>query len=71
MVILSGFTSKLNQIEKVSIANPDLRVRFNLINNVKPGSLYSDGMKPCVRKEKDVSWSRNGENIKYFRNDIL
>ena len=45
---LNGFTLKLSLRCKVSANYLDLKVKFNIINNVKPGSLYSDGMKPCV-----------------------
>lgn len=67
----NGFTLKLSLRCKVSGTYLDLKVKFSIINNVKPGSLYSDGMKPCVWTESSKDWEWKGENISYFWNDIL
>jgi len=69
--ILNGFSLKQNLQFRVRILILDLKVKFNILNNVKPGSLYSDGMKPCIRWEGNSLWERIGENVSYFKNDIL
>ena len=47
-----------------------LKVRFNILNHVKPGSLFSDGMKPCVWVGEG-GWGRGCDDIKYFKNELL
>ncbi|CAI2360052.1 unnamed protein product [Moneuplotes crassus] len=48
-------------------------VKFNILNLMKPDSLYNYGMKPCVRSRKRPGrgWHRDCHDIKYFRNNIL
>ena len=48
---------------------------FNIINMVKPNSLYNFGMKPCLYSEKSaknkhVGWIRDGFDICYYQNTI-
>ncbi|OMJ93182.1 hypothetical protein SteCoe_3873 [Stentor coeruleus] len=48
---------------------------FNIINMLKPNSLYNFGMKPCVYSEKNahihhIGWVRNGQDICYYQNTI-
>lgn len=48
---------------------------FNIINMVKPNSLYNFGMKPCVYSEKNarikhVGWVRSGQDICYYQNTV-
>jgi hypothetical protein len=52
------------------------KVRLNILNLMKPDSLYNYGMKPCVRSKKHeeqqgVGWHRDCEEISYTRNNIL
>jgi hypothetical protein len=49
--------------------------RFSIVNLNKPDSLYRYGLKPLVYSEKDsklngVGWTRSGQNIAYYKNDV-
>eukprot|EP00818_Percolomonas_sp_WS_P003439 CAMPEP_0117437742 /NCGR_PEP_ID=MMETSP0759-20121206/1687_1 /TAXON_ID=63605 /ORGANISM="Percolomonas cosmopolitus, Strain WS" /LENGTH=840 /DNA_ID=CAMNT_0005229397 /DNA_START=1 /DNA_END=2523 /DNA_ORIENTATION=+ len=51
------------------------RYKFNLINLLKPDSLYNYGMKPLVYSEMDAKrkgrgWYRDGFDICYYQNNI-
>lgn len=51
------------------------QVKFNILNYLKPDSLFNYGMKVSVYSEKralqdKVSWHKCGENIKYSQNGI-
>eukprot|EP00795_Rhopilema_esculentum_P011655 gene11655-21902_t len=59
----------------VQNAKPGVQYRFTIMNFVKAGSLYSDGMRPLGYSEidaenKGIGWVRTGTNIRYYRNDI-
>lgn len=46
---------------------------FNIINMIKPNSLYNFGMKPCLyseisAKKNHVGWVRDGQDICYYQN---
>lgn len=48
---------------------------FNIINMLKPNSLYNFGMKPCLYSQiaantKHVGWCRDGEDICYYQNSL-
>jgi cytosolic carboxypeptidase protein 2/3 len=48
---------------------------FNIINLLKPDSLYNQGMKPCVYSENaarmsHTGWTRMGQDICYYQNTI-
>ena len=46
------------------------RVKFNILNLTKNASLFSNGMKPCVRsKNRGGGWFRAGELISYSQNE--
>jgi len=45
-----------------------LKVRFNLINMMKKGSLYQWGMRPLMHSQLAGRWARGGEEVAYFRN---
>lgn len=50
--------------------------RLSIVNLVKSGSLYNEGMKPLMystidAKNSSIGWRRCGENISYFKNDDL
>ena len=52
---------------------PGVPYRFNLINLMKPDSLFSSGMRPLVYSErtaatKQLGWFRTGEDIAYYMN---
>lgn len=52
------------------------RVTFNIVNLMKPDSLYNYGMKPCVfslakQKATGTGWHRACDTISYSRNSIL
>mmetsp|Transcript_108559 Transcript_108559/g.306027 ORF Transcript_108559/g.306027 Transcript_108559/m.306027 type:complete len:931 (+) Transcript_108559:180-2972(+) len=49
--------------------------RFNIINMMKPTSVYNEGMRPLKysyieAQVHGVGWVRNGENIIYYQNGI-
>ena len=51
-----------------------MKVKFNLLNFIKPKSLFNEGMKLLIYSEKKVSkektgWFRGGEDISYFQNN--
>jgi cytosolic carboxypeptidase protein 2/3 len=51
-------------------------ITFNILNLMKPDSLYNYGMLPCVfseaqYKENCTGWHRACHNVSYKRNDIL
>lgn len=48
--------------------------RFSIVNLVKSGSLYNEGMRPLMystqeAKENGIGWKRCGENISYYKNN--
>lgn len=48
--------------------------RLSIVNLVKSGSLYNEGMRPLMYSTTDaerskVGWRRCGENISYFKNE--
>lgn len=45
--------------------------KFNIVNLIKPDSLYNHGMKPLVYSKKEAElkkngWHRTGHEIKYY-----
>ena len=49
--------------------------KFTIINLLKSGSLYNEGMKPLFysdrnAKNKNIGWVRTGHNIHYYKNNI-
>jgi hypothetical protein len=54
---------------------PGRMYKFNVINLVKPDSLYNYGMRPLVYSAKEaegdgIGWQRRGEEICYYQNHI-
>lgn len=52
------------------------RVKFNIVNYYKPGSLFNEGMKVLVYSKKQAQssgtgWFRGGTDIMYVRNNIV
>ena len=50
-----------------------MRVKFNLLNFIKPRSLYNEGMKVLIHSQKNFEskgqgWYRGGEDISYYQN---
>ena len=49
--------------------------KLNLINLMKPDSLFSSGMRPVVYSEKDaergIGWVRRGSNVCYYQNQYV
>lgn len=48
--------------------------RLSIVNLVKAGSLYKEGMRPLMyseidAKESKIGWRRCGDNIAYFKNE--
>lgn len=48
---------------------------FSIVNFNKPDSLYKYGLKVLMYSEKEaqlnkIGWTRAGQNISYFKNDI-
>jgi len=71
------YTSKHTQWYYFMVRNakPDIQYRFTIMNFIKPGSLYNDGMRPLMYSElnaenKGIGWVRTGTKIKYYKNDI-
>jgi Zinc carboxypeptidase. len=54
---------------RVSNTTKDLKVKFNIINFSKPGSLYNSGMKVMINSNNS-NWFRGGEDILYFPNGV-
>jgi len=51
-------------------------VKFNIVNLLKPDSLFNEGMKPVVfsgarSAEDGTTWHHAGYDISYFKNNIL
>ena len=48
--------------------------RFNIINMVKPTSVYNEGMRPlqysCIQASKGIGWVRCGDRIAYYQNGL-
>ena len=60
-----------------SVANTrkNVEYRFNIINLLKPDSLYNVGMKPMIYSErnannKGLGWHRDGADICYYTTNI-
>lgn len=48
--------------------------RLSIVNLVKSGSLYTEGMRPLMYSSIDakatgIGWRRCGDNISYFKNE--
>lgn len=60
---------------RVSNTRKGPEYRFNIINMVKPTSVYNEGMRPLLYSEKEaelnrIGWVRGSENIAYYQNGI-
>jgi cytosolic carboxypeptidase protein 2/3 len=49
--------------------------RFNIINLLKPDSLYNHGMRPLMYSEIEAKlygkgWYRNGKDVCYYQNSM-
>ena len=60
---------------RVQNARTGVLYRFTIMNFVKAGSLYNDGMRPLAYSEHDaktkgIGWTRVGTKIKYYKNDM-
>ncbi|CAD7956013.1 unnamed protein product [Amoebophrya sp. A25] len=60
---------------RVTNTRKDVDYRLNLINMVKPTSLYNEGMCPLVysvrdAEERGVGWIRGGRDCAYYQNGI-
>ena len=58
---------------RVGNTRKDLTVRFNLLNFVKPDSLFNYGMKILclsekLKNESNIEWHRDGSEIYYYKN---
>ena len=68
---------------RVSNVKKGLKVKFNMLNMIKPKSLYNDGMKVLIYSEKkqvqaadleggvhaEGGWHRGGDDIGYYQNN--
>lgn len=58
----------------VSNVRKGVPYKFNIINLMKPDSLFNFGMKPVVYSEKNaekgIGWVRGGHDICYYQNSI-
>ena len=59
----------------VQNAQKGVKYKFNIINMMKPDSLYNYGMKPLIyseyeSKHHNMGWKRCGEDICYYQNSI-
>lgn len=71
------YTNKHTQWYYFSVQNTRAAVKykFTIMNLLKSGSLYNEGMRPLMYSELDaakkkIGWVRTGENIKYYKNGI-
>mmetsp|Transcript_13479 Transcript_13479/g.11544 ORF Transcript_13479/g.11544 Transcript_13479/m.11544 type:complete len:495 (+) Transcript_13479:437-1921(+) len=71
------FTRGHTQWYYFSVANTrkDKEYRFNIINMMKPDSLYNCGMKPLIYSDaharyKKIGWHRDGYDICYYQNNM-
>lgn len=60
---------------RVQNTRPSTKYKFTIMNLLKSGSLYNEGMRPLVYSEMDavkkkIGWVRRGEDIKYYKNAI-
>ncbi|XP_078346337.1 uncharacterized protein LOC144631703 isoform X2 [Oculina patagonica] len=60
---------------RVQNTRPAVKYKFTIMNLLKSGSLYNEGMRPLLYSELDaatkkIGWIRSGENIKYYKNAI-
>jgi len=57
----------------VTNMKPDVEYKLNIVNLVKPNSLYNSGMRPAFYSttdgEKGIGWRRVGERIAYYENE--
>ncbi|KAG2381432.1 hypothetical protein C9374_006421 [Naegleria lovaniensis] len=59
----------------VKNAKKGKKYKFNIVNYLKPGSLYNQGMMPLIysvhdANTKGIGWTRGGSDICYYRNNI-
>lgn len=59
----------------VSNTRKNTKYKFNILNLLKPNSLFNDGMQPLVYSDIDsaiygTGWIRSGSNISYYPNVI-
>ena len=54
----------------VSNTRANLKVKFNITNLCKSGSLYNLGMKVLIRSQTNDTYFRGGEDISYYSNGI-
>lgn len=59
----------------VSNTRPNKTYRFNIINLLKPDSLYNHGMRPLIYSEieaktNQIGWHRGCQKICYFQNTL-
>lgn len=59
----------------ISNTKAGVNYRLNIINMIKPDSLYNYGMKPCVysklqAEQSKRGWRREGSDICYYQNNI-
>lgn len=60
---------------RVSNTKPGMTVRFNIINLLKPDSLYNQGMRVLAysslkSKSENLGWHRIGTDIMYYQNNL-
>lgn len=59
---------------KIGNVRKDQSYKFNIINLVKPESLYNDGMKPLFYSKKGAEngngWYHDGQAISYYQNNM-
>ena len=68
-----GAPAQLSQWFFFRVANTRKNIvyKFNIINLIKPDSLYNHGMKPLIYSKKEAElkkngWHRSGHEIKYY-----
>ena len=60
---------------RVQNTRPNKFYRFNIINLLKPDSLYNHGMQPLMYSEIEAKkfgkgWYRNGKDVCYYQNSM-
>ena len=73
MVLFQNDDQTQSRYVKLVLKAIGTKIKLNIVNLMKPFSLYSKGMKPCVKSENHenqngVSWHRDCYDISYTMN---
>lgn len=79
LILKPDYNTKVNNqwfYFKLSNTKKGRTYRFNIINLLKPDSLYNHGMQPLMYSDRDAmnsgkGWQRVGKDICYYQNNII